>query len=336
MESGLQQRLTYLTYRALGSAMQRAPEAVASTAALLAGTAMAYRRGSVATMATRHLERVLADGSSVPPDPEVVRRWARRSFRSYARYWLDGARLPKVAPGTVYRRMDIEQGWEHLTRGMAEGKGVILALPHVGSWEWGGAFLALEGYPMTSVAERLEPPEMYDWFVEKRRQMGLTIVPLGSGSGGVVLQTLRSGGLVGLLCDRDIEGNGVAVELFGEQTTFPAGPATLALRTGATLITAAVYSAPWGGHSGVISAPLDTQRTGSLRQDVTRLTQEIARHFESYVRRAPEQWHLFQPNWPSDLEALEALEPLEPLEPAGTIGTSTTRDDALREKTDKS
>jgi phosphatidylinositol dimannoside acyltransferase len=211
-----------------------------------------------------------------------------------------------VPPETIYRRMEVAEGYEHIKGPMAQGNGLIMALPHVGSWEWGGAWLALEGYPMTSVAERIEPPEMFDWFVEQRRQMGLTIVALGSESSSVVLPTLRSGGLVGLLCDRDLAGNGVEVEFFGEKTTMPPGPATLALRTGAALITAVVYATPNGGHSAVISPPLDTTRTGSLRQDVGRLTQQIARNFEGYVRRAPEQWHLFQPNWPSDHDALRA------------------------------
>jgi KDO2-lipid IV(A) lauroyltransferase len=116
----------------------------------------------------------------------------------------------------------------------------------------------------------------------------------------VVLKALRAGRLVGLLCDRDLVGNGVAVEFFGERTTMPAGPATLALRSGATLLPTVVYSGPGLYHTAVISSPLDTTRSASLRKDVARLTQEIATQFEIFVRRAPEQWHLFQPNWPSE------------------------------------
>ena len=147
------------------------------------------------------------------------------------------------------------EGMEHLERGMAEGRGVIMALPHVGSWEWGGAWLALKGYPMTAVAEPLDPPELYDYFVDQREELGLTIVKLGPGTGSTLLKTLRSGHLVGLLCDRDIVGNGVDVEFFGEKTTFPSGPATLALRTGAMLLPTVVYSGPGRDHSGDPAAP---------------------------------------------------------------------------------
>ncbi len=302
-------RATYLIYRGLGEAIQRVPEPVVDVVAAVVAEVMARRPSGPLPVRARHLRRVLASSSPVvEPDPEVVRRWARRSFRGYARYWMEGARLPGIPTAEVRDRMFVEQGYEHLQEAMAAGRGVVLVLPHVGSWEWGGMFLAAEGYPMTSVAERIEPPALFDWFVTQREAMGLTIVPLGQESGGAVLRTLRNGGLVGLLCDRDIVGNGVEVTFFGEVTTFPAGPATLALRTGATLLAAAVYSGPGRSHTGVISPPFDTTRSGGgLRRDVARITQDIARQFEGLIRRAPEQWHLYQPNWPSDRLASDRL-----------------------------
>ena len=153
---------------------------------------------------------------------------------------------------------------------------------------------------MTSVAERIEPPELFDYFVEQRGAMGLTIVPLDASSGSSIMATLRRGGLVGLRSDRDLAGTGVDVEFFGEKTTMPAGPAMLALRSGAPLMTGVVYSGPGADHRAVIEPPLDTTRHGSLRSDVARLTQEIATRFEGLIRRAPEQWHVFQPLWPVD------------------------------------
>jgi phosphatidylinositol dimannoside acyltransferase len=297
----LRARAVYLTYRSLGVALQKLPEPAAAAAAAVVGEVMGRTNPAVRAMRARNLERVLASTSPVvQPDPAVVDRWVRRAFRAYARYWLEGARLPATGWDEVCRRMYVERGYEHLQRGMAEGRGVVMVLPHVGSWEWGGAYLASQGYPMTSVAERIEPPALFDWFIEQRRALGLTVVPLGSGSSAVVLKTLRSGGLVGLVADRDIEGGGVEVELFGEVTTLPAGPATLALRTGAVLVTAAVYSGPGRDHTGVIGPPIDTRRHGSLRSDVARITQTIAHELEALIRRAPEQWHLFQPNWPAD------------------------------------
>jgi lauroyl/myristoyl acyltransferase len=294
--SHVRAQATYLIYRGLGTAMQKLPESVAGGAASVVGLALTTVRRDARVAYGRNLRRVLGSGLS---DTEV-RAWTRRAFLNYAQYWLEGARLPAIDPEVVRARMSVPSGYEHLETAMAAGKGAILALPHLGRWEWGGAWLSLHGYPMTAVAEPVDPPELYDWFVSQRQRLGLTIVPLGD-AGGALLRTLRGGGLVGLLCDRDIVGNGVEVEFFGERTTLPAGPATLALRTGAALLPAAVYGGPGRRyHTGVILPPVEAVRTGRLRADVTRLTQQVARDLESLIRRAPDQWYLFQPNWPSD------------------------------------
>ena len=94
---------------------------------------------------------------------------------------------------------------------------------------------------MTVIVERLEPPELFDWFVRLRNDLGMTVVPLGPGAARAVLQALADNEVVCLLCDRDIQGGGVEVEFFGERTTLPAGPATLGLRSGAPILPVGVY-----------------------------------------------------------------------------------------------
>jgi phosphatidylinositol dimannoside acyltransferase len=276
--------------------MQRLPEPAAELAATVVGLGLTAVRRQARRHYARNVRRVLGANLS---DAEV-RVWTRRAFLNYARYWLEGARLPSVPPEVVRARMLMESGYEHLVEGMAAGRGVIMALPHLGRWEWGGAWLNLQGYPMTAVAEPVDPPALYDWFVSQREPLGLTIVPLGPGAGTVLARTLHDGGLVGLLCDRDLVGNGVEVEFFGERTTLPAGPATLALRTGAVILPTAVYGGPGRDHTAVIMPPVAFERSGRLRADVTRLTQLVAHDLEQLIRRAPDQWYLFQPNWPSD------------------------------------
>ena len=298
----------YLTYRGLAAAMGHAPEPVAKVAVGCVVRTMAWRGGPALTMNERHMRRILASECvpGVEPDPALVRRWSRRSYLAYGRYWLDGARLPYTGPDAVRAAMTLEGESEAIVRAaFAAGRGVVMALPHVGSWEWGGAWLALEGMPMTAVMERLEPEPLFEWFVAQRQEMGLTPVPLGEGSGAAILRALKEAAVVGLVSDRDLGGNGIEVEFFGERTTLPGGAATLALRTGAALLPVVVYSGPGNWHTGVVHPPLDTARRGSLRSDVARLTQELATCFEEFIRRRPEQWHLYQPNWPSDGPTLE-------------------------------
>jgi phosphatidylinositol dimannoside acyltransferase len=290
----------YLTYRGLGYAMGHVPEQVAYGVADVVSRFMA--RGPALAMSQRHVRRVLASEcpEGVEPDPDLVRRWSRRTFTSYARYWADGARLPYLGPDRVRARWRLEGGIEHLRAAMAQGKGAVVALPHVGSWEWGGYWLGLEHMPMTAVVERLEPEQLFDWFVEQRAAMGLTAVPLGEGSSLALIRALKNNHLAGLVSDRDLVGNGVEVEFFGEKTTMPGGAATLALRTGAPLVPVVVYSGPGSWHTGVVHEPIDTGRKGTLREDIARVTQALAIVFEHDIRCHPEQWHLYQPNWPSD------------------------------------
>ncbi|MHB1889980.1 MAG: phosphatidylinositol mannoside acyltransferase [Acidimicrobiales bacterium] len=296
-------RATNLVYRGLGEALRRLPEPIAFGAGAVVSTMLMAARADERAMYARHLRRVL--GAELGEGE--LRRWTRRAFMSYGRYWVEGARLPALAAEVVEARMLIERGIEHLVAAKRAGNGVVLALPHVGSWEWGGAWLALQGSPMTVIAEPVEPPELARWFTAGRSAIGLEVVMLGPGSGKVLLERLRAGGLVGLVSDRDLTGNGVEVDLFGERTTLPAGPATLALRTGAALLTAAVYSGPGRDHTAVVNAPIPTLRQASFRDDVRRVTQEVARQLEGLISRAPEQWHLFQPNWPDDPGARERV-----------------------------
>ncbi len=283
-------------YTTLQRGIAALPEPVALGVARVVGEVLFEVQREDRAMVEKNLRRVLGAEET---DQAALERWARQSFRAYARYWVEGARLGNISAEEVERRT-LVHGLHYLRDGLAAGNGAILALPHVGSWEFGGAFLATQDMPMTSVMERIEPPELFDFFVAQRAAMGLTVVPLDGSSGSSVISTLRRGGLVGLLSDRDLPGTGVEVEFFGETTTMPPGPATLALRTGAPLMTAAVYSGPGADHRAIVEPPLDTTRHGSLRSDVSRLTQQIATRFEGLIRRAPEQWHVFQPLWPSD------------------------------------
>jgi KDO2-lipid IV(A) lauroyltransferase len=278
--------------------MELLPERLdVAVASALAGLVGRRSRGAREGL-TSNLARVLfAPGSA--PNETLLEHFVARGFRSYGQYWAEGAKLPALAKPAIYERFTMAEGLEHLRRGKERGQGVIIALPHIGSWEWGGAFLNSLGLGMTAVAEELDPPELFEWFKEKRESIGIRIEPLNEHAGAALLAALREGGVVGLLCDRDLQGNGVEVEFFGERVTMPAGPATLALRTGATLVAAACYSGPGRDHFSVVTPPIEVERTAKFRDDVTRVTQLIARELEGLIRRAPEQWHVLQPRFPS-------------------------------------
>ncbi len=223
------------------------------------------------------------------------------AFASYARYWAESLRLPGLTVAEVSAGITYE-GFCHLEASETAGRGTILALPHLGGWEWAGTHLALTGHQVSVVVERLEPADLFDWFVGFRERLGMHVIPAGQDAASRSNAALTANHLLCLLSDRLLPGtSGVEVEFFGERTSLPAGPAMLALRTGAALLPAAVYfEARTDGHKGVVLPPIDTSRTGRMREDVQRVTQDMAAAFEELIRRAPTQWHLLQPNWPSD------------------------------------
>lgn len=293
----------YWTYRGLSSVLQRVPAPLSQGIAAGAGLVMSRVWKDRRPVIAANLRRVVG-----PELPEAdLDRLVTEAFHSYASYWVESARLVSMRPSEIFGRFSIE-GYERVQEEMAKHNGVILALPHFGWWDLGGAWLTLKGTPMTTVMEPLEPPDLYDWFRAQREALGLTIHTFGQQTSGRLSAALRAGRLVGLVADRDLVGTGVEVEFFGEKTTLPGGPAVLSLRTGAPVFPVIVYQRPGGRGHGVIRPPIEMERTGNLRADVGRLTGLLAAELESLIRKAPAQWHMFQPNWPSDKETFGDLE----------------------------
>lgn len=280
----------------LGALAARAlPGPFAGAVAQMMGLTFAAGMRERRALIERHLKRV---------DPALnglsLRRAVQQAFDSYARYYVESFRLPSLSARAVDRGISLE-GFHHVTGALDAGTGVILALPHLGGWEWAGRWLAEQGYKMTVVVEAIEPVELFDWFAELRAKLGMNVVPLGPHAAAAISKALSENQAVCLLCDRDIDRSGVPVTFFGERTTLPAGPAMLGLRTGAPIIPVAAYFTERNnGHHAICLPAVPAERQARLREDVTRITQLLATELEVLIRRAPEQWHLFQPNWPSD------------------------------------
>jgi len=287
-------RAAYLAYRAGAELARVVPPAVGGVVADGLARAMRVawpdRRAQVARTLVRVTGGALRDAELDRAVDEV--------FANYARYWHEFFRLPAMGADEILHSVDLE-GFDHLEAALARGRGAILALPHLGNWDLAGANLAARGVDLVAVAESVEPPELFEWFADARRRIGIEVIALGPASGAEVTRALAANKTVCLLADRDISGTGIEVEFFGERTTVPGGPALLALRTGAALLPGSAYFTS-GGHTARIGAPIPAERAGRLRSDVERVTAAIVRHLEAAIAERPEQWLLMQPNWPSD------------------------------------
>lgn len=290
---------TLAIFKAIAAAARTLPEPVISGAARVATSALPTISPERRLVVERNLERSVGRALS---DAEKV-AGVRAVFRTYARYYTDTARLPDLTAAEVDRGFSYE-GYRHIEDGVNAGKGTMLVLPHVGGWEWAGSWLArVAGNQVTAVVEPLENEELRQWMHGWRESTGLQVLPLGKGLGAELLRRLGDNHIVVLMSDRNLGDGGVDVEFFDETTQLPAGAATLALRTGATVVPVAVYHRGRYNHA-ICEPPIDVSRQGKMRDDIQRITQSIADVLAMQIRREPHQWIVLQPNWPSDHEAL--------------------------------
>ncbi len=226
---------------------------------------------------------------------------ARSVFVHYGRYWAEVFWARPRRRNHILDRTTVVD-IERLHEARDSGRGVILALPHMGNWEAAGLRASAERARVLAVAEELGNERIVQWFIRLRNLMEIdvAIARRGARVTGALLQRLQAGGVVALPSDRDIKGRGIAVEFFGEQTTLPAGPAALAERTGAVLLPVGTYFAEGGRFRFVVDPPLEVAAGKTTDERVAATTQALAHAFEQIIARHPEQWHLLQPNWPSD------------------------------------
>ena len=240
-------------------------------------------------MAARHLARTSGDGSD-----------AVEVMRSYGRYYLEALWSRPRRIQTMLEATEV-RGLDYLIGAKEEGKGMILALPHMGNWEAAAPIAARVGIDIVAVAEDLPNRHITGWFTRMREGFGIEIV-LATGRLEVMRKLeagLEENKAVALLSDRDLKGKGVTVSMFGEDTTLPPGPATLAIRTGAPLFPVGCYFTD-DGYDVVVHPRLAIPESGPKSDRVREVTQDLALKFESIIRTHPTQWHLVVPNWPSD------------------------------------
>jgi phosphatidylinositol dimannoside acyltransferase len=287
----LTRRATDWGYAAGWMAVRAMPEFAARTA-FDTGARYAARHGG-----PNQLRKNLARVIGVPPAgvPDAL---MRASLASYGRYWRETFRLPTMNHRALAREInDSFRGRDNLDAALA-GPGAVVALPHSGNWDTAGVWAVHTYGTFTTVAERLQPESLYRRFIDYREGLGFEVLPLSGGERPpfeVLCERLRDNRLVCLMAERDLTRTGVEVEFFGEPTRMPAGPAKLAIETGAALLPAHCWF-EGNGWRVCVEAPLDCSSG-----DVGAVTQALADQFATNIAAHPADWHMLQPQWLADL-----------------------------------
>jgi phosphatidylinositol dimannoside acyltransferase len=314
--TSLSERLTGLAYQLGWKLICRLPQSWTRWAFTAMADVAWRRQGPKVQVLEANLHRVLSYRDHSPAvDGKELRDLSRATLRSYARYWFEVFRLPVIPIERLVSGMHINaEGEAELFANLKAGRGVLIALPHMGNWEQAGAWVVARGAgSFITVAERLRPESVYEAFVRFRESLGMEVVPLTGSQGpfGIVAQRLRAGGLACIVSDRDLKESGVEVELFGEKARI-AATAALAVHTGAALLPAATWfeGNDWGAH---IYPEIPVPASGTRTEKVAVMSQQLAQAFQAGIAEHPQDWHMLQRVFTADLDPARLSQPRIPL-----------------------
>ena len=236
-----------------------------------------------------NLKRVLPDLTD-----RELRTLAKVGMRSYLRYWCDTFRSPDWDTKRIQSSVTVTDV-ELLLEPVRSKRGVIVALPHAGNWDHAGSYFCSQGIPLVTVVERVKPEKLFRKFLEYRQAIGMEALPLDGRVMGTLEARLREGKLVALVADRDLSRNGIDVKFFNGIARMPAGPALLAIRTGADLITAYVSYTETGIHMDFRKVQIANADTES--EQVAKTVQLCADNFAAGIAEHPQDWHMLQRIW---------------------------------------
>ncbi len=237
-----------------------------------------------------------AQVTGLPADDPQVERLVRACFRHFGRYFAEALHLRSWDTDTVLDRVTVD-GEENFALAADHGRGIVFVSGHMGSTEIAASLAVLRGYQIRAVTEELSAGWFMDWIVRTREAMGITLVS-SEGAGLGLIRTLRRGGMVAMVIDAGVDrADSIAVQFFGRPALFPSGPARLARLTDAALVFGLAVRRPGGLFKAYICPPLLPDRDLPPADDIERMTQELARTFEGFVRRYPAQWYAFRRIW---------------------------------------
>jgi KDO2-lipid IV(A) lauroyltransferase len=293
---------TYWLYRAAERVIDALPRGFVMPAAEAVGNTVYDLAGSKRDLIAENLARPMG----LPPDDRRVRGAARRAFRNYAKYLADMMRIGDLAEDEVADLVQIEDIGV-LRDARAEGKGVLLCTLHVGGMDLIGPGLKLHGESLHVVADDTTYGRLYDHLAAERAKQHIFLIGWRNLRG--LYKALRQGENLVLFCDGGYRRGDVPVELCGEATTLPIGPATLAAKTGAPMLPVACRRTD---DDRFTARGLPIIHCASTEPaEMYRATQQLADELGQVLAEDPGQWYMFRPVWPeTDAERTHAREAL--------------------------
>ncbi len=284
--------ITYRVLRLVAIVAGFMPMRLSYFLATLGGEALFLLSAKHRDVVSTNIERVVG----LDLDKRRRRQKVRSVFKNMAKNYFDLTQLSQLRLENLEENVSIE-GWHHLTKAVADGNGVIIASAHLGNFEVAAQVLALRGIKMTIFVEAFDSTPFLRNIAKLRQGNGASILPVSTGALKKGLQILRNGGTIGIVCDRDIQGNGLKVSFFGEETSVPSGAVSLALRTRAAIVPIFSVRKSSNRFAIYIEPPLRLVANGNRSQSVRANLERLVAIMERYIRQYPEQWMVLEPVW---------------------------------------
>jgi lauroyl/myristoyl acyltransferase len=283
------EKVSYLAYLAGWKIVGVLPEKIAYQLFQRLAVTMYRRNGKSVKRLRKNLAIVKPDLSHVDLELLVL-----SGLQSYLRYWCDTFRIHRWSPERIEATVSLSND-RLLREPMAQGKGVVIALPHSGNWDHAGAYFCQQGIPLVTVAEILKPEKLFKKFLSYRERMGFEVLGLDTRAFVTLIRRAREKRLIALVADRDLSDSGIPVSFFGRTAKMPAGPAVLAIKEGLPLVAAHVTYTEVGIH--INFTEIEIADSDSEEEAIALTVQRIADAFERGIAEAPEDWHMLQRIW---------------------------------------
>lgn len=248
-------------------------------------------------LAARQRQRALSQIQECLELPlETAQPIIKSLFRKLGQTFLEVLYTPVLTTEKIQDYVTIENR-HYLDSAVENGRGVVILTAHFGNWEWLGATLGLNKFPITSVIKP-QPNDQHTRILnEYRQQSGIEIFTRGTSEMVNAARAIKKGRILGLVADQDAGPRGIFVQFFGKSSSTPAGPTIFAKKFKAPVVPVFIVRKPEGGHRMICCEPLYYQDTGNADEDILRFTTQTTNIIEDMIRQYPDEWLWFQKRW---------------------------------------
>jgi KDO2-lipid IV(A) lauroyltransferase len=279
---------------------QRVPGRVGRGLARVSSTVLSWTKPAIYQILQANLQQVMGPAAG----QQTLDRTARHVFYCFVRAYFDLFRALRRFPEGLSDLVECPEATRALAGALrSSGRGTVLVLPHLGSFDLGGLAL-IPLLPEMQIITFPDPPALFELTNELRQRSGLNVVPSSPATLRQAIRLLRKGGVVSIAGDRPVSELDEPVSFFGRPARVPSGHVRLALQTDAAIVLAyCILSPETQRYMVYLEPPMELVRTGNKAEELQINMRRLLDALEAIIARWPEQWQMFVPVWPQVQEA---------------------------------